>query len=677
MTLPYLIPPYDPTDNPIVVSIKCLVYNHAPYLRACFDSFLAQRTTFAFEVVINDDCSTDGSTEIVREYVARYPHIFRAIYHEENSYKKYGTLYYSDFLPRQAAKGKYIAQCEGDDYWCDPLKLQRQVDYLEAHPDCGLVYGQALFYEQAEGRFHRRIWGGPQMTWEDLMYANPIVTCTTLYRAEYEGSTYFKEIQRPYYNQTDICLWLYIAMQTKIHFMARVMGVRRMLSQSASHHIDPVKQIKFMTGKIPIKTALCRYFDKPYKKEYDQAIYHANFFYATQAGRKDLMKEAYQNLARPSWVERLKLLSTTVPPAFKWVQRLSRQKGNKAKARQLSAPIDFVLYWVDGNDPQWQAKRRRAKGENETFDEARFRDWDLLKFWFRSVEQYAPWVNHIYLVTDAQCPSWLNTLHPKLTVVDHKELIPEAYLPTFNSHTIELHLHKIKGLSEQFVVFNDDTFINAPISPDYYFRKYLPCAAPLESPTRFNKYSSIDKWGIGIVLYCNVSALNRHFDRRKVVRENWRNWLGTYLGAKFWLLAVMTSVLPRGHFHQFLTRHNEKPFLKSVCEEAWEKERELLEMSCTPFRENVQLNNYFLHYWHLASNRFARSSNFKRMKMLSLERENLTTIRKILLSPQSTRITSLCLNDVPMISEDDYIYMKHELREIFEQKLPETSSFEL
>lgn len=123
----------DVDNNPIVVSISCITYNHAPFIRQCLDGFLMQQTNFAFEVLIHDDASTDGTTEIIKEYEARYPDVIKPIYEEENQWVKgrRGSAVFN--FPR--ARGKYIALCEGDDYWTDPLKLQKQVDFLEKNPD--------------------------------------------------------------------------------------------------------------------------------------------------------------------------------------------------------------------------------------------------------------------------------------------------------------------------------------------------------------------------------------------------------------------------------------------------------------------------------------------------------------------------------------------------------------
>lgn len=122
--------------------------------------------------------------------------------------------------------------------------------------------------------------------------------------------------------------------------------------------------------------------------------------------------------------------------------------------------IDFVIIWVDGADENWRKKRAKYKSsENVDNREIRYRDWELLKYWFRGVEKFAPWVRKVYFISDDQCPVWLNKDNDKIRVVSHKDFIPVQYLPTFNSHVIELNLHRIEGLAEHFVYFNDDMFL--------------------------------------------------------------------------------------------------------------------------------------------------------------------------------------------------------------------------
>ena len=115
------------------VSICCLTYNHAPYIRQCLDGFVMQKTNFPIEILIHDDASTDGTPDIIGEYAHQYPDLVKPIYQTENQYSK--GVKVSLVYNYSRAKGKYIALCEGDDYWTDPYKLQKQVDFLESHPD--------------------------------------------------------------------------------------------------------------------------------------------------------------------------------------------------------------------------------------------------------------------------------------------------------------------------------------------------------------------------------------------------------------------------------------------------------------------------------------------------------------------------------------------------------------
>ncbi len=135
--------------------------------------------------------------------------------------------------------------------------------------------------------------------------------------------------------------------------------------------------------------------------------------------------------------------------------------------------VDLVYLWVDGNDPQWLAKRNAGIGNTEEESavncEGRYADNDELKYSLRSVEKYAPWIRQIFIVTDNQTPAWLNTSNPKVRIIDHKEIMPETCLPCFNSVLIEHFLHKIPGLSEHFLYANDDMFINKPVTRDTFF----------------------------------------------------------------------------------------------------------------------------------------------------------------------------------------------------------------
>lgn len=132
------------------VSICCATYNHVQFIRQCLDGFVMQKTNLPFEVLIHDDASTDGTQDIIREYEAKYPDIIKPIYQKENQYSK--GVRVSLVYNYSRVRGKYVALCEGDDYWTDPYKLQKQVDFLENHPDYVMCSHQFNRYWQADGR---------------------------------------------------------------------------------------------------------------------------------------------------------------------------------------------------------------------------------------------------------------------------------------------------------------------------------------------------------------------------------------------------------------------------------------------------------------------------------------------------------------------------------------------
>lgn len=139
----------------LLVSIICCTYNHEPYIAQCLDGFLMQKTNFLFEILIYDDASTDNTPAIIREYEQRYPLIVKPVYQTENQYSrgvKIGLVY-----NHSRAKGEYIAFCEGDDYWTDPYKLQKQVDFLEGHPEYVMCSHRYRQYFQKEGRMNDEI----------------------------------------------------------------------------------------------------------------------------------------------------------------------------------------------------------------------------------------------------------------------------------------------------------------------------------------------------------------------------------------------------------------------------------------------------------------------------------------------------------------------------------------
>lgn len=250
-------------NSPIIVTICCMTFNHENYIRDCLEGFIMQRTQFPFEVLIHDDCSTDGTTEIIKEYEIKYPEIIKVIYQTENQYTKIGFSGIFELMHMQA-QGKYIALCEGDDYWIDPYKLNKQIEFLEDNPACGLIYTQAIVLHEDVGK-DMKGWAKSATFEEILLGVNPVITPTSCYRKSLYKQ-YVKEIQPDKkWKMADYPLWLYISFHNQVYFMDERTAVYRHLAESASHSSDIKKNIDFILSTYIIR------------KHIDEKILDSNF----------------------------------------------------------------------------------------------------------------------------------------------------------------------------------------------------------------------------------------------------------------------------------------------------------------------------------------------------------------------------------------------------------------
>lgn len=180
-------------------------------------------------------------------------------------------------------------------------------------------------------------------------------------------------------------------------------------------------------------------------------------------------------------------------------------------------PVDVVYTWVDGNDRAWLGRKATAQGMAEdevrhetAANDSRYRDHDELRYSLRSLEMYASWVRHVYLVTDDQVPTWLDVDSPRVTVVDHRDIFTTpAHLPTFNSHAIETQLQNIEGLSEHFLYLNDDVFLGRPVAPELFF---TPAGA-----TRF--FPSTAKLGLSVAGDDEAPVMTAAKNNRELLRR--------------------------------------------------------------------------------------------------------------------------------------------------------------
>ena len=332
--------------------------------------------------------------------------------------------------------------------------------------------------------------------------------------------------------------------------------------------------------------------------------------------------------------------------------------------------IDFVVLWVDSNDPEWIASYNHYRPNKPIQDRAKFRKWNLFRYWFRAVEKYAPWVNRVYLVTNGKFPDWINPDCNKLVLIKHSDYIPAKFLPTFNPRTIELYLGRIKSLSEHFVYFNDEMFINAPVEPSYFFRKGLPCDYNREIILRYPRYTQQNHFGESLVFFFCSAIVNNHFSRKEAVRQAWWKWYGPHLWGKPLLTALL--LFGQRHFEDFSLLHLEQPMLKSILLEIWEKEKDILEQSCSRFRGDVGLSQYLIRYWQFASNRFYPAKK----QGIAYHNYNKEIVDNVIKNLKEEKFKSICINDSPFFTEEEYEYAADTIRQAFEDKFPSKSMFE-
>ena len=330
--------------------------------------------------------------------------------------------------------------------------------------------------------------------------------------------------------------------------------------------------------------------------------------------------------------------------------------------------IDFVVLWVDGNDPAWRAEK--AKYQGKTLDDSnsanRFRDWGLMPYWFRAVEKFTPWVRKVHFVTCGHVPEFLSVNHPKLHHVKHTDFLPPEALPTFSSHAIEMNLHRIPGLAEHFVYFNDDMFLLRPMPETSFFREGLPCTCGSEYP--MGLVGEIGIWQHAAVN--NLGVINAHFDKKQQVKQ----FAGKYANRAYrWQDNVRTraaEMLFPNHFTGFKNLHAPAAYRKSTFEAVWEAEPELLRRTTEHrFRSADDVNQWVCLWWQVASGQFAP---FNTDNLVSCADEHTAAGLCDAILRQSHDM--ICINDPE--APVDFDVLSARLRAAFDTLLPEKCGFE-
>lgn len=312
----------------------------------------------------------------------------------------------------------------------------------------------------------------------------------------------------------------------------------------------------------------------------------------------------------------------------------------------ITFPIDAVYTWVDGADPAWVTSKRRLEAQlagheyhPEANHEARFESKDELKYSLRSLEYFAPWFNKIYLVTAGQVPSWLDVNHPKITVVDHKDIYDDPeHLPTFNSNSIISRLHHIPGLSEHFIYLNDDVMFGKPVRPQDFF---LPSGAAKVFPSRNHRPFGAP-----------TAEDGPHFNLTRNIRQLLREEFG---------VTVTRAV-----------KHTPYPMLKSLHFEMEEKFRSDYERTwASRFRhhDDIVADQLFHYYSQIVGKSVATSITYR---YINIRDDNYRWVLRETLRQRNR--STLCLNDAP--AEDVEPLSDEEVMEFLNAYFPVTSSFE-
>lgn len=322
----------------IKVSICCITYNHENYIRDAIESFLMQKVEFPIEILIHDDASTDNTARIIKEYEKDYPEIIKPIYQIENQHSKKIKISSTYLYPN--ARGEYIAICEGDDYWTDPYKLQKQIDYLEKHPECSLVIHAAKIVNAIDNQVVEIV--RPSKTSKTFNVEELILggggffaTNSMVYRSKYG-----KNLPAFYNNAPigDFPLTIYLSLAGEVYYMDQIMSVYRYLvpgSWTSSQLGSIEKQISHSEKILKMFDEIDLYSNYKYSSIIEKKKAFKKFNLLIQQGKINEAKknDTFNFYSSLSFKHRLSLNMNKYFPGLLDFLRKKRRKSSNAKAK--------------------------------------------------------------------------------------------------------------------------------------------------------------------------------------------------------------------------------------------------------------------------------------------------------------------------------------------------------
>lgn len=326
--------------------------------------------------------------------------------------------------------------------------------------------------------------------------------------------------------------------------------------------------------------------------------------------------------------------------------------------------IDFVVTWVNGQDENWLRKYNNY-ADLDTLDvkNARFRDFGIFRYWFRAVERFAPWVNHVFLVTDAQVPEWLNIKQDKITVIDHKDIIDKKYLPVFNSNAIELNLYRIPNLSEQFVYFNDDMFLNRPVKKrDFFNKDGLP-----KDTAGLNAIQPM--YDFDYIHTNNMRIINQNFSKKKVMRSQFFKFFNP-INMELNVYTLLLLFWPK--FTRFFDLHYPYSIKKSLMQEVLHNNSEAyIQTMSDRFRSKKDITIWLVRYYALVRGQFSvRSPRVGKIYDLYTKKKQAEQ------DIRSGKHKMIVINDDSNIDDEQFLGISESLKSTFHEKFPQKSFFE-
>ncbi|RBW45602.1 glycosyl transferase [Psychromonas sp. B3M02] len=343
----------------------------------------------------------------------------------------------------------------------------------------------------------------------------------------------------------------------------------------------------------------------------------------------------------------------------------------------MTIKIDFVIPWVDPNDPDWQAdKNKYMRSHAGDSSNKRFNDLETLRYVFRSIEKNCPWYNKIFLITRGHIPQWLRKDHPNLVIIKHEELyFNNNHLPTFNSSSIEMNLPNLRGLSEQFIYLNDDFIIINQIKRDRFFVNCKPVDflshGWVKRGILFKLCKGHNTW-VNALNNC-LKLINNDFKIKHLSNQSLYH-------SSYGIKNKVSNFMLKNIYKQFIWLehwHNPQPYLFSSLQKA--KDTFSTEMSiCSKnkFRKDNDLTQYIYRYWHLASNSF---HPYKHNDGYVLKIKNLNYLTKgISYIKKRNSLNFVCFNDqmTDITSDKEFDLIKTTLLNFLDNILIERSSFE-